>query len=73
MVGMISCVVLVLLGANRSDDEETSLKLFSGADPISSLFYDPTAPKVGGSHCGAANIGVAPDVTSPILRFLRIF
>jgi hypothetical protein len=34
MVGMISCVVLVWLGANRSNDEETSLKLFSGADPI---------------------------------------
>jgi hypothetical protein len=34
MVGMISCVVLVVLGANRSNDEETSLKLFSGADPI---------------------------------------
>ncbi len=33
MVGMVSCVVLVLLWANRSDDEETSLKLFSGAAP----------------------------------------
>jgi hypothetical protein len=40
MVGMISCVVLVLLGANRSDDEETSLKLFSGADPINFPCFD---------------------------------
>jgi len=26
------------MGTNRSDDEETSLKLFSGADPINFPF-----------------------------------
>jgi hypothetical protein len=33
MVGMISCVVLVFLGANPSNDGKFPLKLFSGAAP----------------------------------------
>jgi hypothetical protein len=29
--------------------------------------------KIGGSQCGAANLGIKPDLTSPILRFTEIF
>ena len=54
---MISCVVLVFLGANRSIDEKTSLKLFSGAAPDKcSLCNDPPLVKSrraamrGGEH-----------------------
>ena len=73
MVGMISCVVLVVLGTNRSNDEETSLKLFSGADPINFPCFGSCLFRRGRSQCGAAKIGFEPNLTSPNLLFLGNF
>jgi hypothetical protein len=70
---MISCVVLVVLGTNRSNDEETSLKLFSGADPINLPCFGSCLFRRGRSLCGAAKIGFGPHLTSPNLLFLGNF
>ncbi|HSP44156.1 MAG TPA: hypothetical protein VLO11_14875, partial [Luteolibacter sp.] len=62
-------------GTNRSRDEETSLKLFSGADPINFRCMDdpPLLVNWGGPYCGAANLGGKPDLTSPILEIAVFF
>jgi hypothetical protein len=63
------------MGANRRDDKETLLKLFSGAAPdkFSLCKMVRLFKKVGRPQCGAANIGVEPNLTSPIFTFPGIF
>jgi hypothetical protein len=70
MVGMISCVVLVWLRANRSDDKETLLKLFSGADPINfPCFNGLPLEKVGRPSCGGGESRLRRQPDKPYFEF----
>jgi hypothetical protein len=75
MVGMISFVVLVLHGGKPEQRRGNLAAAFLRSRPDKfSLWNGPLVrKKTGGLQCGAANLGVAPGVTSPILQISEFF